>query len=139
MEPNFLDGELMLIDRISYYFASPTRGDSVVFVFPGTNNDKYIKRIIGLPGEEVTIKDGQIRINGKRLKEDYIPNYIKTSGDVSYKLKRGQYLVLGDNRELSNDSRIWGPLNREDIIGKAQAIIYPLNQKRYIERRSYNI
>lgn len=139
MDPSFFDGEMILVDRASYYFRDPGRGDAIVFVFPGTENEKYIKRVIGLPGERIKIKNNKIFINERLLKEDYIGSDILTLGDVEFELKEKEYLVLGDNRELSNDSRIWGPLSRENIIGKAQFVLYPFSGKQIIERPAYNI
>lgn len=139
MDPNFADGELILVNRISYYFTSPSRGDSVVFVFPGTRSDKYIKRIIGLPGETIQIANDEIKINGRELNEDYLPVDFKTLGETNLKLRVDQFFVLGDNRELSNDSRIWGSLEKDKIIGRAQLIFYPFPKKEWLERESYNI
>jgi len=139
MDPNFADGEFILVNRISYYFSNPDRGDSIVFIFPGTKSDKYIKRIIGLPGERIQIANNEIKINGKKLSEDYIPQDFKTYGEINYQIKDNEYYVLGDNRELSNDSRIWGPLSRGQIIGRAQMIITPFDKKQWLERESYNI
>ena len=139
MDPNFADAELILVNRISYYFSSPHRGDSIVFVFPGTKSDKYIKRIIGLPRERIQIRDNIIKINNERLEEEYIPQDFITSGEIDYRLKANEYYVLGDNRELSNDSRIWGPLSRSQIIGRAQAIFYPFDKSDWLKRISYNL
>lgn len=139
MDPNFADGELILVNRLSYYFTSPSHGDSVVFVFPGTRSDKYIKRIIGLPGETIQISNNEIKINGRELKEDYLPADFKTLGETNLKLKNDQFFVLGDNRELSNDSRIWGPLSKDKIIGRAQLIFYPYSKIKWLERASYNL
>ncbi len=139
MDPNFADSELILVNRISYYFTAPSRGDSIVFIFPGTKSDKYIKRIIGLPGETISISDNEIKINGQRIQEDYIPKNFQTFGGVNTHLKSDQFFVLGDNRELSNDSRIWGPLTRNQIIGRAQLIFYPLSKIKWLEKQSYNI
>lgn len=139
MDPNFADSELIIVNRINYYFSTPKRGDSIIFIFPGTKSDKYIKRIIGLPGETVLIQNNQIIINGQRLREDYIPPDFKTLGEINLKLKDDEFYVLGDNRELSNDSRIWGPLSRSQIIGRAQIIFYPFSKRKLLERQSYNI
>lgn len=139
MDPNFADAELILVNRLSYYFSSPDRGDSIVFIFPGTKSDKYIKRIIALPGETIHIKDNKIEINGQKLEEDYIPSDFKTLGGVNLKLKNNEFYVLGDNRELSNDSRIWGPLSRNQIIGRAQMILTPFSKGQWLEQQSYNI
>ena len=139
MDPNFANSELILVNRINYYFSEPSRGDSIVFIFPGTKSDKYIKRIIGLPGETISISNNEIKINGQRIQEDYIPKNFKTFGEVNTHLKSDEYFVLGDNRELSNDSRVWGPLNKNKIIGRAQLIFYPFSKFKLLERQSYNI
>jgi len=139
MEPNFIDGELIVIDRLTYYFRKPSRGDDIVFIFPGTANQKYIKRIIGLPGEKIVIKDGIVFIDGKKLREDYLPDNFKTMGEVEVLLRNNQYFVLGDNRDLSNDSRIWGPLAGENIIGRAVAVIFPFKNTKIVEKEGYNI
>ena len=139
MDPNFADSEFILVNRISYYFVPPARGDSIVFIFPGTRSDKYIKRIIGLPGEKIQIANNEIKINGQKLSEDYIPKDFETYGEINYQIKDNEYYVLGDNRELSNDSRIWGPLSRGQIIGRAQMIITPLAKRQWLEKQSYNI
>ena len=139
MDPNFADGEIILVNRVSYYFALPSRGDSIVFVFPGTKSDKYIKRIIGLPGETIQISNNEIKINGNRLKEEHLSSGSKTFGEINLRLKADQFFVLGDNRELSNDSRIWGPLSKSQIIGRAQLIFYPFLKIKWLERESYNL
>lgn len=139
MDPNFADGELILVNRLSYYFVSPSRGDSIVFIFPGTRSDRYIKRIIGLPGETIQISSDEIKINGRKLKEDYLPADFRTLGEVNLKLKNDQFFVLGDNRELSNDSRIWGSFGKDKIIGRAQLIFYPFSATKWLERQSYNL
>ena len=122
MEPNFQDKNLLLINRTSYWFSEPQRGDVVVFYFPGEEKSKYIKRIIGLPGELVEIKEGYYYINGQKLTESYLPQPVtQTLIPDHYKWQVGEneYFVSGDNRENSNDSRVWGPLPRKEIIGKA--------------------
>lgn len=139
MDPNFANSELILVNRLSYYFTSPARGDSIVFIFPGTKSDKYIKRIVALPGETIRIKNNIIEINGQKIEEDYIPADFKTQGEINLKLKGDEFYVLGDNRELSNDSRIWGPLSRNQIIGRAQMILTPLSKGKWLEQQSYNI
>ena len=139
MEPNFIDGELIVIDRLTYYLRKPSRGDDIVFIFPGTNNQKYIKRVIGLPGEKVVVKDGLVFVGGKKLREDYLPDDFKTLGDTEVLLRDNQYFVLGDNRDLSNDSRIWGTLDKENVIGRAVAVVFPFGNTRIIEREGYNI
>ncbi len=123
MEPNFTSGEYLLIDEISYHFREPKRGEVVVFRSPTDSSKYFIKRIIGLPGETIEIKEGKIKIynldfpEGKILKEPYIKDK-KTRGNLKVSLKTNEYFVLGDNRDHSSDSRSWGPVPRKNIIGR---------------------
>ncbi|WP_376791378.1 signal peptidase I [Thermoflexus sp.] len=124
MEPNLHDGEYVLINKVSYWFSSPRRGDVVVFRFPHDPSRDFIKRIIGLPGETVAIRDGKVFINGRPLEEPYIRGpMVYTYGPVT--LGPDEYFVLGDNRNASNDSHNWGMLPRSAIIGKAELIYWP--------------
>jgi len=122
MEPNFFENEYLIVDEISYRFNDANRGDVVVFRPPTGVNDHYIKRIIGLPGETVEIKDGVISVfndeypNGVELREDYIEDY--TSGHQRVTLSLNEYFVLGDNRDESLDSRKFGAVNEDLIVGK---------------------
>lgn len=124
MEPNYYSFDYLLVDKLTYRFINPQRGDVIVFHPPFDNKIYYIKRIIGLPGEKVVIKDSKIFIynsehpEGFELKEDYLKNHY-TNGNKEIILGQDEYFVLGDNREVSSDSRSWGPVKRERIIGKA--------------------
>jgi len=138
MEPNFHDKELCWIDKITYLFSEPKRGDIVVFRFPGTRNDLYIKRIIGLPNETIEIKNNNIYINNKLLQEVYISGETPSKGFLKLKLKENEFFVLGDNRKESNDSRIWGPLDKKFIIGKLNFVFLPLSERGYIFPEGYN-
>ena len=131
MEPNFHSGDYLIVDEISYRFWEPQRGDVVVFKYPKNPSQRYIKRIIGLPGETIEIKGGQIFIlkDGKVQEIDessYLPNYQITDGEISETLGEGDYFTLGDNRPFSSDSRYWGVLPRNYIIGKALLRAWPL-------------
>lgn len=134
MEPNFHSGDYILINEISYRFKEPQRGETVVFHYPGNETTYFIKRIIGLPGEKVTIKDGKVRVFNKQnpagleIVESYLPNDIKTFGDKNIDLMDGEYFVLGDNRDASFDSRQWGPLKRSEIVGSVWVRLWPLSQ-----------
>lgn len=126
MEPNFQEGEWLLIDRISYHFFPPERGEVVVLEDPGSG-EKFIKRIIGLPSEEIEIKEGKVFVDGRKLTEDWLkeaftPSYLKI------KIPEGEYFFLGDNRLHSVDSRAWGPLPSEVISGRAFFTLYPLRK-----------
>lgn len=132
MEPNFQNGNYLIVDEISYRFKPVERGDVVVLKFPLDASQKFIKRVIGLPGETVEIKDGKITISkdGKSqvLSENYIPSSNKTIGDMSVALGKKEYFVMGDNREYSYDSRRFGALPFDDIIGKVFLRVLPVQE-----------
>jgi len=125
MEPSFDDGDYLLIDEISYRFNGYQRGDTVVFRYPEDHTQFFIKRIIGLPGETVEIKNNKVQIINKEftdgfiLKEDYLASHQKTLGDIKVKLSDNEFYVLGDNRLQSSDSRRWGALDQALITGRA--------------------
>jgi signal peptidase I len=126
MEPNFHNNQYVLVDRLSYYLREPRRGEAVILRFPGDpEKTRYIKRIIGLPGETIDIKDSQISINGKPLKETYIPEGFITEPNRHVTLEKDEYYVMGDNRENSNDSRVFGGVERRFLVGLAWFIVLP--------------
>jgi signal peptidase I len=133
MEPNFLDGDYLIIDEISYRFRNPERGDVIVFRYPADPSQFFIKRIIGLPGETISIQDGNISIEdaaGNLIAWDeskYLENSY-TAGNITIKLDSSEYFVLGDNRQASSDSRKWGELSRKKIIGEAWIRAWPFNR-----------
>jgi signal peptidase I len=134
MEPNFQDGEYLVIDEISYRMREPRRGEIIVFQFPRNPSQYYIKRIIGLPGETVVVGDGQVTIQnevyaqGVLLDESqYLLESVRTGGQVSTTLGEGEYFVLGDNRSASSDSRSWGVLSQEGIVGRAWIRAFPFD------------
>ncbi len=125
MEPTFEDGNYILIDEISYRLHEPKRGDIIVFRFPQEQTQFFIKRIIGLPGETVEVKNDQITIynkdnpNGFILDENqYLPKYQQTLGNSRFTIDLNNYFVLGDNRTRSSDSRIWGEVNKSLVTGR---------------------
>jgi signal peptidase I len=125
MEPSLHDGEFVVINRLAYRWAEPDRGEIIVFRYPLDPERRFIKRIIGLPGDEVSVSQGIVYINGILLEEPYInaaPRY-----DGEWTIEEGRYFVLGDNRNNSSDSRNWGSLESDDIIGKAVIVYWPLN------------
>jgi signal peptidase I len=132
MLPTLQINDRLIIDKLSYEFRSPQRGDIVVFsptdeLKKQNFKDAFIKRVIGLPGETVEVKDGQVYINGQAIQEKYIedkPNY--RFGPVN--VPDNQYLVLGDNRNNSYDSHYWGFVPRKNLIGRAVVRFWPLNR-----------
>jgi len=124
MFPTYKDGELLLVEKVSYKIYKPSRGDVIVFKAPGEVKVDFIKRIIGLPGENVKVDNGKIYINGKRLNEKYEKQV--TTGNVDLVLGPDQYFVMGDNRGGSSDSRVFGPIKRDTIEGKAWFVYWPI-------------
>lgn len=141
MSPNFESGDYLIVDEISYRFSEPQRGDVIVFNWPKDTKQRFIKRVIGLPGETVSVKGGQVEVakDGKTdtLAERYLPNDLKTYGDITITLNVDEYFVLGDNREYSYDSRAWGIVPRKDIIGKAFLRIFPVSSLSAISHPIY--
>ena len=142
MVPNFQSGDYLIVDEISYRFKSPQRGDVVVLKYPLDTTQRFIKRIIGLPGETVLVQNGKVTIkkDGKDLtleEKKYLPESLDTNGDVRTTLGNDQYFVLGDNRQSSYDSRRWGILPKDDIIGRAILRIFPISTMSYIAVPSY--
>lgn len=141
MAPNFENGDYLIVDEISYRFSEPQRGDVIVFNYPKDTTQRFIKRVIGLPGETVDIKNGQVNIikDGQTamLGETYLPDDLKTYGDVNVALNADEYFVLGDNRQYSFDSRMWGVVPRKDIIGKALLRLFPMNALSAISQPAY--
>lgn len=141
MAPNFSSGDYLIVDEITYRFSEPQRGDVIVFNYPKQPSERFIKRIIGLPGETIDITNGQVQItkdgNTNILSEDYLPNDLKTYGDTKATLLEDEYFVMGDNRDYSFDSRAWGVVPRKNIIGKAFLRIFPVAALSKIAQPSY--
>jgi signal peptidase I len=124
MEPNFHDGQFLLVNKLIYMFHPAERGDVVIFRYPNNPSRDFIKRVIGLPGDKVEIVNGRVIINGQALDESYPLN----PGTYSYGptvVDPDEYFVLGDNRNNSSDSHSWGLLPSKDIIGKAWVSYWP--------------
>jgi signal peptidase I len=129
MEPNFEEGDYLIIDELSYRLRNPERGEVIVFKNPVNPSQKFIKRIIGLPGETIEIKDGKIIISKGEsfvLDESQYLNFYFTSGEMKITLGENEYFVLGDNREFSFDSRRFGPLRKKEIIGRVLFRLWPV-------------
>jgi len=118
MLPNFTDGEVLVINKITYRYQIPERGDVVAMYWPGETQKRFIKRIVGLPGETVTVDGGRVYINSKLLPESYLDRSVTTSNEQVRTLQTDEYFVLGDNRSSSSDSRAWGPVPKSFLIGK---------------------
>jgi len=132
MIPSFQNGDYLIVDEISYRFSGPQRGDVIVFNWPKDKTQRFIKRVIGLPGETVKVTGGTVQITGTdgkdvTLDEKYLPANLKTVGDITTTMGVNEFFVMGDNRDQSYDSRSWGIVPRSDIIGKAFLRIFPIN------------
>ncbi len=125
MEPNFESGDYLLVDEVSYRFREPERGEVIVFRNPANENEFYIKRVVGLPGETVIIQDGQVIVDGEPIKEDYLPKGQNLKGEYIFKLAEGEHFVMGDNRAQSFDSRSWGPVDEDLITGIVRLRFWP--------------
>lgn len=124
MLPTLKNNELALVNRLAYRFSKPERGDIIVFHFPVNPKEDLIKRVIGLPGEEVVVTDGRVYINGTALEEPYIasaPAYTS-----KWSIPEGYLFVLGDNRNDSADSHTWGMLPLDNVVGKAVLVYWPI-------------
>ncbi len=136
MEPTLQDGNNLIVDKLSYRFRDPKRYVIIVFPYKYEENTYYIKRIIGLPGETVQVKNGEVYIDGEILGEDYGAEAMEDAGIASDPIELGtdEYFVLGDNRNHSSDSRdpSVGVLRREDLIGRAWIRIYPFDEMGFV-------
>lgn len=132
MQPGFQDKDYLIVDQVTYRFQEPERGDIIVFRYPNNPSVHYIKRIIGLPGETVTVKDQEVYIEQAgssekiQLEEPYIESFRPENSRTT--LLDDQYYVMGDNRLVSSDSRVWGPLDEKYITGRALVRLLPFNK-----------
>lgn len=151
MEGTLHNGEYIIVSKLDYFFGEPSRGDVVVFHPPQNDDEYYIKRIVGVPGDSVQIKGGEVFVNGTKIAEDYLRPALQTcliarkrscpDDDKSYTVPEGEYFVLGDNRDHSSDSRSWyDEENKPDpfvemsrIQGKTRVVLYPLPRIRIMD------
>lgn len=150
MQPNFYTGQLVVINRFAYYFTQPARGDVVVLHSPrqdcqdpakleSAGCEDLIKRVIGLPGETVEIKQGRVYINNVLIEEPYIRDFCHVGCDGTWLLKRDEYFVLGDNRNNSYDSHSFGPIARHLIVGEAWIRYWPPQDANVIPHPNYGL
>lgn len=126
MQPTLYEGEFVLVSKLSYWFGNPKIGDIVVFHAPTEPGEDYIKRIIGTPGDVITVEEGKVYVNDYRLDEPYIADVPRYEGE--WQVPDGQYFVLGDNRNQSSDSHSWGYVTSDKLVGKAIVVYWPFNQ-----------
>lgn len=136
MFPTFHNGEYLIVDEISYILGEPARGDVVIFRYPNDKKKFFIKRIIGLPGETIDVNGNEVTIyneenkGGIKLSQPYLKT---TSGIKTHTvLTEDEYFVMGDNRGASSDSRIWGPVHKNLLIGKAFVRLFPVNNIKFM-------
>ena len=127
MRETLYAGDFVYVNKLAYKFgAEPGRGDVVVFEPPVPSDEPYIKRVIGLPGDEISIQRGDVYVNGVQLSEPYTK--VKSHSDGSWVVSEGAIFVMGDNRNNSSDSRAWGEVPIENVIGKAIFVYWPIQQ-----------
>ena len=143
MEPNFHQADYLIVDEITYRFRAPERGEVVVFKYPLDTSKRFIKRIIGLPGETIQIKDGQVTVtaaDGQTINLDesqYLTADLKAPDCGPIILKPGQYFVLGDNRPWSSDSQDWGEVPSTNIIGRVALRLWPIDSLEKVATPQY--
>lgn len=141
MDPTFATGDYLIVDKISYTFNLPERNSVVVLKYPKDTNKSFIKRIVGLPGEKVIIKDNVVTIVNAENPDGFVVDgsYVTHTSNGSYEKELGadEYYVLGDNRAESFDSRFWGPLQKKYIIGKPVIRLFPLNKIDILPGKDY--
>ena len=138
MQPNFFTSERVIVDRMSMLFGGPSRGDVIVLESPTADDDLLIKRVIGLPGEAITIQDGRVYVDGMMLDEPYISEFCTyRSCNGEWNLGSDEYFVLGDNRSHSLDSHSFGPVDGATIIGIARVRYWPLDELEIFDAVEY--
>ena len=128
MEPTLVPGEILLVNKLAYTFGNIEHGDIIIFHYPLEPDLDYVKRVIGIPGDEVIVAGGQVQVNGNVLYEPYISTPPEYEG--TWNVPEENLFVLGDNRNPSADSHVWGFVPMENVIGKAFAVYWPINKIR---------
>ena len=132
MDETFSNGQYLIVDQLTYQFESPQRGEVVIFRYPGDPSKFFIKRVVGVPGDTISIEGDIVTIRneehpmGTRLQEPYITS-MSGNDTITEKLNAEEYFVMGDNRDYSSDSRSWGILTEDRIIGRALVRLFPLS------------
>lgn len=143
MEPSFYDHEYLIINEITYRFNKPARGEVVVFRYPRDPRQFFIKRVIGLPGETVNIKDGRVNIinaehpQGFTLDEPYLSSDVRTAGDITAVIGEDEYYLLGDNRPASLDSRIFGGVSEDYLVGRVWLRAWPPDRLNAFQEKDF--
>lgn len=141
MRPTFLEGDRIFVDKVSYRFHEPERGDIIVFKYPVDEKKDYVKRLVGLPGDELEIRDGKLVINGELMEEEpFATHYYYNRADWEYgkpgqiiKVPEGHYFALGDNSAQSSDSRNWGFVPHDNLVGKTFCIWWPPKRVKLVD------
>ena len=125
MSPELVDGERVLVNKIVYDLRAPHRGDIVVVEAGADRDDTVVKRVVGLPGETIAARGGEVLVNGRPLSEPYLGSDVSTSTFAPIELRADEVFVLGDNRGASSDSRVFGPVRLDELVGRAEAVVWP--------------
>ena len=134
MQPELIDQERIFVNKFIYHFEEIHRGDIVVFWYPRDPSKSFIKRVVGVPGDTVSIRDGRVYINGQLIEERYVPSgYLDSDSYPTVRVREDYYYVLGDHRNASNDSRSWGLVPRKYIYGKAVFRYWPVEKVGFLE------
>ena len=131
MQPTLYAGEFLLVNKLAYKLGTPNYGDIIVFPYPRDPKERYIKRVIGLPGDRVRIVEGRVTVNGQSLEEPYIAAHPAYNGE--WTVPDGSLFVLGDNRNQSSDSHVWGFVSIDKVVGKAIVIYWPFSAARILD------
>lgn len=139
MQPTFQTGQFLLVSRVNYMFSNPTYGDIIVFHYPNQPRDDYIKRVIGIPGDVIEFRGTELYVNGRAMQEPYInePCQSLRCRDERWELEANEFFVMGDNRNQSSDSRSFGPVSRQFIVGEAVIRYWPPHVWGIVHRLRY--
>ena len=133
MEPTLVPGDRVMVNKLVYRLTDPAPGDIIVFRYPRDPRTIYIKRLIAVGGQTVELRHGQLFVDGHRVIEDYLPENPGGGGDFGpVRVPPDTYFVMGDNRDNSQDSRVWGPVPKENLVGKAQLLYWPPGRFRVV-------